>query len=61
MKKRTSKNLSLNKKSISQLDSTVVSGGRLSPNRTTVPVGVCTCHLSCHSCGDCQTDLKTAE
>jgi len=61
MKKRTSQNLTLNKKSISKLDSIIVSGGRLGSNQTTIPVGICTCHLSCQSCQDCPTELKTAK
>lgn len=61
MKKRTSQNLQLNKKSISKLDRIVVSGGQLRTGETTIPVGICTCHLSCHSCPECPTELKTAK
>ncbi|WP_298422634.1 hypothetical protein [uncultured Kordia sp.] len=61
MKKRTTQSLALNKKSISKLDRIIVSGGRLGSNQTTIPVGVCTCHLSCYSCPDCPTELKTAK
>lgn len=59
MKKRSTQNLSLNKTSISKLDSLTVIGGKLSPNQETFPVGVCTCNLSCHSCPDCPTELET--
>lgn len=61
MKKRTSQNLSLNKKSISKLDSLVVTGGMLSSNRETFPLGVCTCNYTCESVEICTNELDTQQ
>lgn len=59
MKKRSTQSLKLNKTSISKLDSLKVIGGKLSSNQETIPVGICTCNLSCHSCPECPTELDT--
>ncbi|WP_430412097.1 hypothetical protein [Kordia sp.] len=61
MKKRSSQSLTLNKKSISKLDSLVVTGGALSSLRETFPLGVCTCNYTCHSVEICPTKMETAE
>lgn len=55
MKKVISKNLTLNKKSISTLDRLTIEGGKLDYDQNTFPVGVCTCHLSCYSCQACDS------
>ncbi|MBC8755925.1 hypothetical protein H2O64_14700 [Kordia sp. YSTF-M3] len=56
MKKVISKSLVLNKKSISKLDRLIIEGGKLDNGRTSIPVGICTCNLSCHSCPECPTE-----
>ena len=60
MKKKSSQNLSLNKKSISKLDSIIVTGGALS-SRETFPLGVCTCNYTCHSVEICPTEMDAPE
>lgn len=53
MKKRTSDNLRLNKKSISTLNSLKIRGGNLSSHKETFPLGVCTCNDTCISVEIC--------
>ncbi|WP_046758346.1 hypothetical protein [Kordia jejudonensis] len=62
MKKRTTQSLQLNKKSISKLDSLIITGGDLSSFRETFPLGVCTCNYTCQSVEICPpTELETAQ